>query len=236
MVHIGHMDSRTDEELLQAYYGCEDTALESLCERYYRRLWDYFRKLGFSEQDAEELTQETFLKVATGKRRDRGRFCSGNFQGWLFTVAHNVAFDHWRRMKRLREVPLESDKDSGETPLTVCLTDDWAKPDEVAETVLFAQVLTRCLAKLTFRNRAIFLLKDYFGYSGIEVGGMLGMTEAQVNMARFHTRRKIQECLEEKGISLRPLAAPGPITQIIMKFKDEILVYLEKSHRGDIDE
>jgi RNA polymerase sigma-70 factor, ECF subfamily len=71
-------------------------ALSALVARYQNRLYRYLLRLVRQQAEAEDLFQETWLRVAT----KIGTFdASRNFDAWLFTVARNLAFDHLRRLR-----------------------------------------------------------------------------------------------------------------------------------------
>lgn len=71
-------------------------ALSALISRYQNRLYRYLLRLVHNEAEAEDLFQETWMRVAAKIRAfDPHR----NFDAWLFTLAHNLAIDHLRRLR-----------------------------------------------------------------------------------------------------------------------------------------
>jgi RNA polymerase sigma-70 factor, ECF subfamily len=71
-------------------------ALSALISRYQNRLYRYLLRLVHHEAEAEDLFQETWMRVAAKIRAfDPNR----NFDAWLFTLAHNLAIDHLRRLR-----------------------------------------------------------------------------------------------------------------------------------------
>ena len=89
-------------------------AFASLLARYQNRLYRYLLRWVREQASAEDLFQQTWLRVIENiGRYDPGR----NFEAWLFTVARNVAIDHLRRRR-----PGSLDEPAGETPsLGECL-------------------------------------------------------------------------------------------------------------------
>ncbi len=65
---------------------------------------------------------------------------------------------------------------------------------------------------------------------------MLSLSYNQVNMALHHARKKVCECLEEKGFEYRPVTAPGPIGEVILRFEDELLVHFDGGRQEEDDE
>src|SRR5438105_2709287 len=87
-----------DEDLVDRYYGCDDAAFAELHRRYWPRLVVFFRRF-VSAADAEDLAQETLLRLARTKRTGGGRFDRARgtaFAAWLFRIAHNVLQTFWR--------------------------------------------------------------------------------------------------------------------------------------------
>jgi RNA polymerase sigma-70 factor (ECF subfamily) len=87
--------SQVDRELERLQEGDLD-ALSALIERYHDRLFRFLVRLVHDPATAEDLFQQTWLRVAGRiKTYDRER----SFENWLFTVARNIAFDHLRRYR-----------------------------------------------------------------------------------------------------------------------------------------
>jgi RNA polymerase sigma-70 factor, ECF subfamily len=94
--------AHTDEDLLAAYRGGDETAFQELFERYESRVLAYLVTLCGNLELARDLTQETFLKLAT--RPPRMLF-GGRVQAWLFRVGRNLAMDQFRRPTVLGSEP-----------------------------------------------------------------------------------------------------------------------------------
>ena len=86
------MDSRTRNLCKRAKSADQNAACE-LLEIYHRDIFAYLRRLCGNRQDAEDLTQQTFLKVWSSLDRFAGR---SEFSTWLYRIAHNTYID-WRR-------------------------------------------------------------------------------------------------------------------------------------------
>lgn len=75
-----------------------------LFRKYRRRLCRYFETRGFEQEEAQDLTQETFLRVYRGEAEFLNR---AQLEGWLFEIAHNVARNAWRGRNALKRAALE---------------------------------------------------------------------------------------------------------------------------------
>ena len=95
-----------DAGLMLAYQNGDERAFAELFELYAPMLERYFVRHGKRSADAEDLTQETFLRLV----RSRADFRPGEaLRPWLFTIARNVCHDHGRRAQRRPEAPYEVD-------------------------------------------------------------------------------------------------------------------------------
>lgn len=86
-----------DGILYQRYADGDNDAFAMLLDAHYDALVLYLRTIVRSLSDAEELAEETFVRVAVGKPRFKGK---SSFRTWLFSIGRHVALDYLRREKR----------------------------------------------------------------------------------------------------------------------------------------
>jgi RNA polymerase sigma-70 factor (ECF subfamily) len=104
------LQTMTDEELALAYVDGNNRAFDELLSRSQDKIFNYIIYIVKDEELANDLFQETFLKVIT-KLRD-GRYTnSGKFIWWATRIAHNVIIDHYRAVKSSKIVDQGEDND-----------------------------------------------------------------------------------------------------------------------------
>jgi RNA polymerase sigma-70 factor (ECF subfamily) len=103
------MAERTDEELAREARAGSRRSFEELALRYKRRLFVYFRPRLGSDQDAEDMVQETFLKLY---RNIGGYDPAYRFSTWLYTAANRMAISSYRK-KRIAAVALRPEDAGG---------------------------------------------------------------------------------------------------------------------------
>ena len=104
------LETMTDEELALAYVNGNNRAFDELLSRSQDKIFSYIMYIVKDEDLANDLFQETFLKVIT-KLRD-GRYTnSGKFIWWATRIAHNVIIDHFRAVKSSKIVDQGEDND-----------------------------------------------------------------------------------------------------------------------------
>jgi RNA polymerase sigma-70 factor (ECF subfamily) len=95
----------SDQELIQLYLKGREDALELLIRKYLKPIYGYVFRFVQNQQDAEDLTQEIFLKMW----RNLKKFKKGkSFKSWLFKIAKNTCFDFLRKKKGNLALNLEN--------------------------------------------------------------------------------------------------------------------------------
>ena len=94
------LHSRSDNELVDQFISGNQQAMEVLIRRHRRRVFGYILLLIKNHTTAEDVFQDTFVKVINslkeGKYTDNGKFVS-----WVMRISHNLIIDHFRREKQL---------------------------------------------------------------------------------------------------------------------------------------
>ena len=134
----------------------------------YQRIFRYIGSMVRDTAEAEDLTQETFLRAYRSRDSLRDE---GAQTAWLYRIATHVALDRLRR--NARRAPLESEIDLGETDVadrdSPSLQETWDR-DEMSGCV------QRFLNELSDSYRAVILLHDMHGLTAQEIAQQLGLT------------------------------------------------------------
>lgn len=169
-------------------------ALAALVDAYGRRLYGLLFRLTGSRDTADDLLQETFLRVV---RTIESYEHDGRFESWLFRIAANLARDHARRGRKRgasRSLgPLNEDSDRGGIDLPA------SGPAQPGAGLLHAEArerLQRCLGRLPETDREIILLRHFAELSFREIAEMLGVPLGTA-LARAH--RALERLRREMG-------------------------------------
>lgn len=95
-----------DSELIAQYRNGSELAFEVLVDKYKSRVFTTIHMIVKDQGVAEDLLQDVFVKVVQTLNSDRYNE-EGKFQPWLMRIAHNLAIDHFRKMKRYPSVVME---------------------------------------------------------------------------------------------------------------------------------
>ncbi|MAE97104.1 MAG: RNA polymerase subunit sigma-70 [Deltaproteobacteria bacterium] len=174
--------SDEDVRLMLAFSGGDEAAFDLLFDRWSGRLLRFLERMVRDPAVAEELLQESFLRVHRARDRYQPQ---ARFSTWLYTIATNVARNELRRP--FRRSPHDSTDDEGDgAPLT--LVADAPATDEVVEARRQGDAVEAALETLPERQRSALWLSAVEGLSYAEVAVALETTEKSVK-ALVHRAR-----------------------------------------------
>jgi RNA polymerase sigma-70 factor (ECF subfamily) len=179
-------DASPLDQAMNRYADGDDSAFSPLFAGLSSRLHAFFRRLGASEQQASDLTQETFLRM----HQARGSFARGRgVVPWAYAIARNCYISSVRSTKaRVTRLTLDI------TELDVAAGPE-ASAEETASARQAANVVRSALATMTEARREAFLLLRYEGLSVAEAARILGITEGAVKLRAFHAYEIVRVAL-----------------------------------------
>ena len=192
--------SFSDAELIARAQRGEESAFEALYHAHKRRVYRLcFRMIG-NTAEAEELTQEAFLRVFRKIHMFRG---DSAFSTWLHRLSVNVVLMRLRK-KRVTEISFESGDDNQESERP---PRDFGAPDLSLTGVVDRLTLKRAVAKLPKGCRKVFVLHDVLGCEHHEIAAKLGYTignsKSQLHKARMRLRRLLGTSLRRPEIQTK---------------------------------
>ncbi len=178
---------RTGEAVLNAlmdrYASGDDTAFQELYAHLGPRVSRFLLHLTGSPAVAEELTQETFLRM----HRARGSFSRGGAGlPWVYTVGRNVFSDHERKRK-VHSVVVLDDGLAQAQPDAVA-----RQPDRILDSRRTLHCVRGALARMPVSQREAFVLLRFEGLSVSDAAEVLGSTEASVKSRAFRAYQAIR--------------------------------------------
>jgi RNA polymerase sigma-70 factor (ECF subfamily) len=190
---------RPDKELVaQAQTGSLE-AFETLTFRYERRVYSLAYRILRHEEDAQDVTQQTFLSVLENLDRFRGE---ASFSTWLLRIATHAALKVVRKRKGLDVTSLESltepDPQLDALPHPEYIADWSLSPDVLTHRGEIRSLLENALAQLDEKHRMVFLLRDVEGFSVAETARAAGISEANVKVRLLRARLQLRELLTVK--------------------------------------
>lgn len=184
----------TDGDLVQRAKAGDLDAFEALTTRHEQRVYGLAMRMLRHEQDAEDVTQQTFVSVLEHLADFRG---DASFSTWLFRIASHAALKIIRKRRGLEVVSLEavteSDSDSGPIPHPEYIADWRQSPEQLVSSREIQALLDAALERLDEKHRLVFLLRDVEGLSIKETAGTLGLSEANTKVRLLRARLQLRE-------------------------------------------
>ncbi len=165
------------------------SAFDLLFARYTPRLVNFLARMLRDGARAEELAQETFVRIHQARDRYEAR---SRFSTWLFGIAHRLALNDLERAAHKRERPLAV----GDLDLAL---DPGPGPDEVLNAQRTMRALERALGDLPARQRAALLLRTQEEQGYDEIAVVLGVSVSSVKSLLHRAREALLAAVPEAG-------------------------------------
>ena len=187
-----------DQTLVARFKSGDESAFNEMVSRYWGRIYSMVLHLLRNQQDAEEVTQDAFIRAHRGLANFRGESA---FSTWLYQIATNLArnrYWYWWRRKRDHTVsidqPIAADND---TPLSEVFAAELETPEDATVTQEFVSRIAEGMEKLSPKHREILILRNVKNLSYEEIAEILGISvgtvKSRIARARESLRAKLGE-------------------------------------------
>ena len=196
----------SDEQLMLAFKAGDARAFGTLVGRHRQAVYNFILRYVGQRARAEDLLQETWLKVVRGSTDYEPR---ARFTTWVYTIARNLCVDSGRKESYRQAESLDAPRgaDGEGAPLGEHLPDALAmSPERAAHNAGLQGVLTRALQGLPAEQREVFLLREYQGLSFKEVAEVTQVNENTVKSRMRYALEGLRRCLQEAGVDAQGLA------------------------------
>jgi len=192
----------SDQDLVQRILERDAHAFEAIFERYAETIRRHLARLTENDASAQDLVQETFLRVWTRAEQWDGR---GSFAGWLYRIATNLAFNYLRSMRRKREQPLEAlaaEDEAEQDYMPAWMMDPSPGPDAAFESIEQREQFWHLVQGLPEDKRDVLYLVHEMEMSIHDAADELGIPEgtakSRLHYAKKHLARQWQD-METQG-------------------------------------
>ena len=186
------------DALIQRCLAGDQQAWEEIVRQHRRKVFNIAYKFTGKHDEAEDLTQDIFLKIFRSLHTFDRR---ANFQTWLVSVSRNLCIDHYRSVRKERET-IDRDVDAGELMP--------AAPGQTAYQALEQRdrvdLLRKAMAELPPTLREAVVKRDIQELSYQEIADQLNLPEgtvkSRINRGRTELARQVQRIRAEEGTEL----------------------------------
>jgi RNA polymerase sigma-70 factor (ECF subfamily) len=190
-------DVQIVQGLIRRCVAGDAAAWEEIVQRYHRRVFNLCYRFAGSSDDAQDLTQEVFIKMyRTLSSYDVER---GAFMTWLTTLTRNLLVDHFRKTKQDRitdSLDAAPSEHEDAMPLSDQIEDQKPAPDARVQTREAQQTVHEALQKLSPDLREAVILRDLQDQSYQEIAAVLrvpeGTVKSRINRGRAELARLLQ--------------------------------------------
>jgi len=191
------MSTTTTDELDQAdmarLAAGHETSLNELMARHGERLFHFLSRMLGREDEANDLAQETFVRVYQNRSRFDGR---RRFSTWLYTIAANLARDRIRWRARHPEVSLDAENPETGENYGTNLPNPGPDPSASAYAQERVELIRRAVAALPEELRGPFVLAEYEDLPHAEIAQVLSCSPKAVEMRIYRARQQLRAQLQ----------------------------------------
>jgi RNA polymerase sigma-70 factor, ECF subfamily len=199
-------DTASIDQLIERCLQGDQAAWEAIVRQHWRKVFNVAYKFVGKHDEAEDLTQDIFLKLFKSLDTFDRR---ANFQTWLISVSRNLCIDHYRSVRKERET-IDRDVDAGELAPASKDTGPYAALEHSDRRAL----LRRALDELAPTLRSAVMLRDIHELSYQDIADQLqlpeGTVKSRINRGRLELARQIRKIQQEGGVPRHQLGMARP--------------------------
>lgn len=201
-------EAAIDSVLVQRFNQGDEQAFLQIMERYQAKIFTTVLGLLHNRADAEEITQDTFIRAHRGLARFRG---DASLATWLYRIAVNLARNrYWYFFRRRRQDSLSLDHalaEDNEGTFADLVASEAHDPAQETATEEFSQLIAASMAKLDRSHREILTMRNVLNLSYDEIAQTLRIKVGTVKSRIARAREKLRSIMAEACPEFTPDAA-----------------------------
>lgn len=196
-------NAMTDDEMVSLYEKGDDNAFDALLGRYQEKLFNYILFLTHNEDVANDVFQDTFVRVITCIRSHNYEGMN-NFNAWLFRISRNLVLDHFRRQSTSLTVPHEFVDEKGDVLGDRFNDIQFCEPtvEDIIELEESKDTIRELISRLPQNQQEIIYLRFFRDIPFKEIADILGVS---INTALGRVRYaliNLRQIASEKHLSI----------------------------------
>ena len=187
-----------DRILVDRFKNGDQAAFDEMVQRYWSRIYSMVHQLLRNQQDAEEVTQDAFIRAHKGLVNFRG---DSAFSTWLYQIATNLArnrYWYWWRRKRDKSVSFDAPLgDESDSTLADLIPAEVESPDDITVNQELIDKISESMENLGAKHREILILRNVKNLSYEEISAILGISIGTVKSRIARARETLRAELGE---------------------------------------
>jgi len=185
-----------DDLLIERIKQGDTVAYNDMVTRYWDRIYARVHQLLKNRQDAEEVTQDAFIRAHRGLENFRG---DASFSTWLYQIATNLAHNrywYWFRRKRDQSMSLDQPlTDEGDLTLENVMPCEGESPAEATLTREFVDRVSECMSGLNEKHREVLILRNVKNLSYEDIATQLDISVGTVKSRIARARESLRDLM-----------------------------------------
>lgn len=187
----------SDEDLMLFCQKGSVEALEEIYRRYYRPMLMFIVRLVQNRDLAEDLVQETFLRIYNNRHSWQPR---SKFSSWLYRIARNLCIDekrrYWNRLVHMDSQMTSTLNNESNTSFLERVEDIGSDARDTFATKIDEETIKRAINQLSDEQREVIILNKYQGLSYIEIAEILNATPESIKQRAYRAHLKLRQILK----------------------------------------
>lgn len=202
-------EDETDEDLMRLYQDGDARAFEILLGRYERKIFNYCYRFVRNREMANDLTQETFLRVVKSARSYSPK---AKFTTWLYTIARNQSIDALRRAKHRRHPSLDQPRRGDPEGRTLGEKVAGRSPEGFGQTDAgeIRQRVDAAIGRLSDEQREVFVMREFQRMPFKEIASVVGVSEGTIKSRMRYALENLRLALADYASELPGAVDPVP--------------------------
>ena len=188
------MTPEQEKQVIQKILAGDRTAFAQIVDAHEKQVYNLALRTLQNPEDAQDITQEVFLKVYSDIGSFRG---DSRLSVWLYRVTYNLCIDLLRKQKRRPTVSLTYETEDGEEEMD--FPDTRYTPETELERRELQSAVQDALAQLSEEHRRILLMREFEDFSYTEIARLLGIQEGTVKSRIARARERVAKYLVKSG-------------------------------------
>ncbi|MCC6574683.1 MAG: sigma-70 family RNA polymerase sigma factor [Planctomycetes bacterium] len=192
------LESLDDYELVKRFTRGSEAAFETLVHRHKRQVYNFIYKMVGKPEPADDLFQETFLRVLKNAHTYRPR---AKFTTWALQIARNITLDYFKRENLRQHVSLDANIPGDEKPLSHVIPGQGPVAQEVLLSKEMLEEVQTAIKRLPINQQEALVLRVNQEMPYSEISEILGSPEGTIKYWVHEAVQMLTKYLEKRGLA-----------------------------------
>lgn len=165
-----------------------EAAFNAIVDAYAERTYRHILRLVRSHEDADDLTQETFIKIWKALPEFRSESA---LYTWIYRIATNVSLSHLERSKRLRSISFDVAENR---------VNDHAVHHAAVDSDQVLHILNEAIEALPDKQRSVFVMRYYDALSYDDISEITGTSVGALKASYHHAVKKVEQFVKQQEL------------------------------------